>query len=251
MTAPARALAPLLVLLCLAAALVGCSSSSGSDESGIERIKESGVLRIGTEGTYAPFSYHDPATGKLVGPVSTAFDFYARTTSLEFCYGIGVYYVLAWCERRKARLADSAAFKLVVPLALIASVVALVLLEKHLKDDVPRYLAGGIPAAVIVLSALLLERILGIFSRSRLAWLLGEASYVIYLIHPYIVFGVLRLLLPRMGELSLAMDVIVIAGLIALTSTIGIAIHLLFEKPVMAYLRGRLAPDAPAQSAVA
>ena len=191
------------------------------------------------------------ATGKLVGPVSTAFDFYARTTSLEFCYGIGVYYVLAWCERRKARLADSAAFKLVVPLALIASVVALVLLEKHLKDDVPRYLAGGIPAAVIVLSALLLERILGIFSRSRLAWLLGEASYVIYLIHPYIVFGVLRLLLPRMGELSLAMDVIVIAGLIALTSTIGIAIHLLFEKPVMAYLRGRLAPDAPAQSAVA
>ncbi|MFZ2239600.1 MAG: ABC transporter permease subunit [Gordonia amarae] len=67
MTAPARALAPLLVLLCLAAALVGCSSSSSSDKSGIDRIKESGVLRIGTEGTYAPFSYHDLATGKLVG----------------------------------------------------------------------------------------------------------------------------------------------------------------------------------------
>lgn len=26
-----------------------------------------GVLRIGTEGTYAPFSYHDPATGQLSG----------------------------------------------------------------------------------------------------------------------------------------------------------------------------------------
>lgn len=191
------------------------------------------------------------AIGKLVGPVSTAFDFYARTTSLEFCYGIGAYYLLAACERRKAVLAHSTALKLAVTLALIASLIAIVLLEHAYKDAVPRYLAGGIPAAVIVLSALLLERLFGIFSHSRLIWLLGEASYVIYLIHPYIVFGVLRLLLPRMGELSLAMDVVVIAGLIALTSAISIAIHLLFEKPVMAYLRGKLVADAPAQSAVA
>lgn len=189
--------------------------------------------------------------GKLLGPVSTAFDFYARTTSLEFCYGIGVYYVLAWCERRKAILADSTALKLLVVLAVIASVVAIVLLEHAYKDAVPRYLAGGLPAAVIVLSALLLERLFGISSRSRIAWLLGEASYVIYLIHPYIVFGVLRLLLPRTGDLSLAMDVAVIASLLALTSTISILIHLLFEKPVMAFLRRKLAPDAPRQTAVA
>ena len=30
-------------------------------------IKASGVLRVGTEGVYSPFSYHDPATGLLVG----------------------------------------------------------------------------------------------------------------------------------------------------------------------------------------
>ena len=188
---------------------------------------------------------------KFIGPVSTAFDFYARTTSLEFCYGIGVYYLLAWCERRKTGLADSAALKLVIMLALIAGVVAIVLLEHAYKDAVPRYLAGGLPAATIVLSALLLERLFGIFSRSRLIWLLGEASYVIYLIHPYIVFGVLRLLLPRMGDLSPATDMVVIAGLIAVTSAISVAIHLLFEKPVMAFLRRKLAPDGPAQSVAA
>lgn len=32
----------------------------------LERIKSSGVFRIGTEGTYAPFTYHDDA-GKLTG----------------------------------------------------------------------------------------------------------------------------------------------------------------------------------------
>ncbi|WP_456299318.1 ABC transporter permease subunit [Mycolicibacterium arenosum] len=30
-------------------------------------IRAAGVLRVGTEGTYSPFSYHDPATGELVG----------------------------------------------------------------------------------------------------------------------------------------------------------------------------------------
>ncbi|WP_372512587.1 ABC transporter permease subunit [Mycobacterium yunnanensis] len=30
-------------------------------------IRAAGVLRVGTEGTYSPFSYHDPATGQLAG----------------------------------------------------------------------------------------------------------------------------------------------------------------------------------------
>ena len=33
---------------------------------GLETIKTNGVFRIGTEGTYAPFTYHDP-NGQLVG----------------------------------------------------------------------------------------------------------------------------------------------------------------------------------------
>lgn len=45
---------------------LGACGSSG-DATGIDRIQQSGVLRIGTEGTYAPFSYHDPATNELVG----------------------------------------------------------------------------------------------------------------------------------------------------------------------------------------
>lgn len=35
-------------------------------QSGLEAIKSAGELRIGTEGTYAPFTYHD-ASGALVG----------------------------------------------------------------------------------------------------------------------------------------------------------------------------------------
>ncbi|MBP2302058.1 amino acid ABC transporter substrate-binding protein [Azospirillum picis] len=42
------------------------AGSAAHAQSDIERIKAEGVMKMGTEGTYAPFTYHD-ATGTLVG----------------------------------------------------------------------------------------------------------------------------------------------------------------------------------------
>lgn len=51
-------------------ALVACSAPAQkqgeSTASLLEQIKDKGVLKVGTEGTYAPYSYHDES-GKLVG----------------------------------------------------------------------------------------------------------------------------------------------------------------------------------------
>jgi ABC-type amino acid transport substrate-binding protein len=52
------------VLLLAALVLPACGSSA---TNGDNPVKASGVLRVGTEGVYSPFSYHDPATGQLVG----------------------------------------------------------------------------------------------------------------------------------------------------------------------------------------
>jgi His/Glu/Gln/Arg/opine family amino acid ABC transporter permease subunit len=51
-----------LMLLVTLLALAACGGSSGENQ-----VKSSGVLRVGTEGVYSPFSYHDPATDELVG----------------------------------------------------------------------------------------------------------------------------------------------------------------------------------------
>lgn len=51
----------LAVVVALGAALSACGSKSATDPL------SSGVLQVGTEGTYAPFSYHDPSTGELAG----------------------------------------------------------------------------------------------------------------------------------------------------------------------------------------
>ena len=53
----------------LALALTGCGSSSDDAAAGgstLEQVQDSGVLTVGTEGTYRPFSFHDDS-GKLTG----------------------------------------------------------------------------------------------------------------------------------------------------------------------------------------
>lgn len=53
-----------LTVILLAALLATACGTSGKSA---DPIKSAGVLRVGTEGVYAPFSYHDPKTGELVG----------------------------------------------------------------------------------------------------------------------------------------------------------------------------------------
>jgi ABC-type amino acid transport substrate-binding protein len=55
------------VLAAVAVLLTACGGGSGEASSDLARVKEAGVLKVGTEGTYAPFSYHDPKTNALVG----------------------------------------------------------------------------------------------------------------------------------------------------------------------------------------
>jgi His/Glu/Gln/Arg/opine family amino acid ABC transporter permease subunit len=56
----------MLAVLIVAAVILG-SAACGSSTTTSDPIATAGVLRVGTEGVYSPFSYHDPATGQLVG----------------------------------------------------------------------------------------------------------------------------------------------------------------------------------------
>ena len=61
-----------LALSAAVLALSACGSSDGSSDTSTaggvsESVQEDGVLRVGTEGTYSPFSFHDPATNELTG----------------------------------------------------------------------------------------------------------------------------------------------------------------------------------------
>lgn len=56
-----RLAALVMVVVCAA------SCSQGGSSSTLDQVRKDGVLKVGTEGTYSPFSYHDPKTNQLTG----------------------------------------------------------------------------------------------------------------------------------------------------------------------------------------
>ena len=122
----------------------------------------------------------------------------------------------------------------------VAGLVTIVIKEQYYRDILPHYLITGIPSFFVVTSALLLERLFGLSTKNRLIFLLGEASYIIYLVHPYIIFTVLRVVARGAAAWSAPALAALIVALLAVVSAIAIAIHVWFEKPVMAFLRARL-----------
>ena len=58
------------LLTAVTVALTGCSASggdsAGTDDS-LSSVLDSGVLTVGTEGTYRPFSFHEDGSGELTG----------------------------------------------------------------------------------------------------------------------------------------------------------------------------------------
>jgi L-cystine transport system substrate-binding protein len=59
----------LTVAACGSPAAPGGSASSAGTASGatLQRVKDAGVLTVGTEGTYKPFSFHEGGNGQLTG----------------------------------------------------------------------------------------------------------------------------------------------------------------------------------------
>ena len=55
-----------LLAALVAVVLTACSGGSGGG-SDLASVKQAGVLRVATEGTYTPFSFHDPKTNALTG----------------------------------------------------------------------------------------------------------------------------------------------------------------------------------------
>ncbi|HEY0890042.1 MAG TPA: amino acid ABC transporter substrate-binding protein [Nocardioides sp.] len=72
-----RRLVPVPLLLALGIGLAACGEPTDRGADGdaapaaggtsLEKIQEAGVLKIGTEGTYRPFSFHEGGTGPLTG----------------------------------------------------------------------------------------------------------------------------------------------------------------------------------------
>jgi len=170
----------------------------------------------------------------LAGIDNAILTFWARPIVLEFGFGIAVFYLFSIDALKPPRA---------VLLLLVVASLAFIGYGEYRWFDYYRVLVAGVPSFVLVLSALLIEKHYGFTTNNKLIFLVGEASYIVYLIHPYIIYTVLRVVVGK-RDLGPYMVVPLIAFLLALTSALAVLIHLYFEKPVMAFLRGKLTRTA-------
>lgn len=133
---------------------------------------------------------------------------------------------------------------------MLASLGVVVALGRHARiDQLARLAVWGVPAVLLLLSALHWERPA---RRARTLLLLGDASYAIYLCHMPLV-AMLAARWPSwfgpIDGLGVALGFILAAS--ALSAGFGTATHLLLEKPLDGWLRAQHAArklrDMPAE----
>lgn len=165
--------------------------------------------------------------------------FYADPIVYEFALGILVYYLVARASRLTSAVVRSNGVRICLVVISVVAGLSLPLQEHFIAGE--RALWAGIPASIVVFSLVLLEKQFRMAVRQNFIVLLGDSSYVLYLIHPYILYGAIRLFLnpSKMGTLALSLAIIALP-LIALLAAIGI--HLAVERPVIAFFRNHVVP---------
>ncbi len=115
---------------------------------------------------------------KESGPIAA---FYADSIIGEFCLGVAAFWLWQWNPTVRPVAGVLTSLILLSGLALILSEYF------HVEARIPtgRFAAFGLPALVLVLSSLFLERSRKIASRALL--LVGDASYSLYLSHMFVI----------------------------------------------------------------
>jgi peptidoglycan/LPS O-acetylase OafA/YrhL len=167
--------------------------------------------------------------GWFLDPTQTALRFWTNSIIIEF--GFGVLLALLWQQRGTTHHPT-----LAVTLFL-TGVAALILLHG---TDLPRFLAAGLPATLMVAGPVLfLANAAGPLARAGSS--LGDASYALYLSHRFVLRLATLALLPIIPTTPLGLCSFV--AVVTLTATLlSLAVFRHIERPLLARLNRRLIP---------
>lgn len=169
-----------------------------------------------------------PLTGCSAAPCI----FYASPIVLEFAWGWLAYRAYCACARRVSQTG--------LPLFAAAGLVALaalVWIDKAGWAGAPHF-SAGMPAFAVIVVATAAEAA-GWRALWRPLLLLGNASYALYLSHPYVENTYMKLAARLAPKLDPTLTWAGFIACMAAVCTVGISLHLLVERPLLHLIRSR------------
>jgi exopolysaccharide production protein ExoZ len=164
--------------------------------------------------------------------------FYGYPIIFEFMYGMLAYHLVRYAETHGWRdLWPDGQRKLLV--AIVAAGLGVLMYSREMTHLAPRWFVSGIPAFFVVTGAVLLEKLHDLKITNRYAVMIGDASYVLYLIHSYIIYGVTRLVIGKI-EIWEPLGQVIVLGLMAVCCVAAILVYRYIEQPILRVLKKRL-----------
>lgn len=157
---------------------------------------------------------------------------YGDLVVLEFVLGMAAYHLVRIMDQQRAKQLCPLWIGLLVIAG--ATLIAMEGWQLWPMTHWNRLIPWGVPAFFLVLSASALSKG-GRDTRIKLLVLLGDASYVIYIIHTYILDGFDRVVAKRIPALTISSGLGCIVS-VTLVAVLSIAIYLWAERPVVDWL---------------
>ena len=157
-------------------------------------------------------------------------DFYTRDISLEFLLGILSYYLCRAVSNAAAYRLRYSALAVVILSALLIVALQAILPSTHIS----RVLTLGVPSFFLITAASLLSQA-DWDTRLTSLVLIGDASYILYLIHPYCEYSIDRILGLRHPWLRRETATGAFIG-VTLSVVLALLLHLYGERPLVKFL---------------
>jgi exopolysaccharide production protein ExoZ len=171
--------------------------------------------------------------GTAYPPENYVLNFYSANIILEFVCGSLLYYFGVNFGLGESRV--SGFFFLLLGLA---SFMFLIYANYYLYSIPMRFWLYGIPALFVTNMALMLENKIDLKNRGhRLGILLGDSSYAMYLVHPFVIYAFIRLVFKRVPFNSPVFQLIELVFTMMVVCAVSIVIYKYFEKPLIAKVK--------------
>lgn len=152
-------------------------------------------------------------------------DFFSRSIILNFVWGVGVFMLY----QRVPGFVAKARWWWILATGFIA-------IQLVWKLPLEREFSIGLPSAAILLSALSFREMTG--WSGAFAKLVGDASYSLYLIHPYVIQACIKIVIPLIGGGLVAVSSVSIISIVGATIA-AIILFKLIELPSNQWLRSK------------